>query len=382
MFKKWLITLAVSLSFSAAVLGNSAQDGDQQRKLAELKAMIKQLQTELQKVKSNRDGLEKDLEKSEADIGELLKNIDIIKKDLGANKDQLSKLQTERDTLKKAKRGQQQHIAGQVAAAYRLGQQSNIKLLLNQQSPEDVARMMKYYDYFIDARAEKIDTYIETLSEIERIEPAIIEKTAQLESNRQTLQQRHNSLHQRQLERTHTLATLNRSINSKDQQLKKVADDSARLQKLINQMAEAIASLPTPGGGVNFSKLKGRLPWPTQGKLRHNYGSSREGTRLKWDGVVIAANAGRDVSAVHGGRIIFSDYLRGHGLLTIIDHGHGYMSLYAHNQSLFREIGDWVETGDTIASVGNSGGREEAGLYFEIRKNGAPTNPKAWLRKA
>ena len=365
-------------SFSGQLSADSLED---QQKLEELKSTIQKLQTELKKVKNNRDGLQQDLEKSETEIGDLLKNIERIKKDLSQQKDQLSQLYLERDSLKKHKRGQQHHIAQQVEAAYRLGQQSNIKLLLNQQSPERVSRMMTYYNYFLDARAEKIDTYIDTIAELDLIEPKIAQKTQNLQQNRKKLQQRHRSLLSRQSDRKHTLATLNNSIASKDQQLKNMAADRARLQKLLDQVSDAIASLSAPDGGIAFSARRGKLPWPTQGHIRHNYGSYREGTRLKWSGLVISARAGRDVKAVHGGRVVFSDYLRGHGLLTIIDHGHGYMSLYAHNQSLYRETGDWVESGELLASVGNSGGREHPGLYFEIRKNGKPTNPKRWLKR-
>lgn len=375
--KYWLTPLALLLCLNA-----SAEDVDQQRKLEELKSTIEQLQKELKKVKNSRDGLQQDLEKSETEIGDLLNNIEKIKTDLNAQKDQLSNLHTERDTLKKAKRGQQKHIAEQVEAAYRLGQQSNIKLLLNQQSPERVSRMMKYYDYFLDARANKIDTYIDTIAELNRLEPAIASKTQQLDNSRKQLQQRHHKLSDQQQLRKQTLAALGRSIANKDQQLKNMAADRARLQKLLDEVAATIAALPTPDGGIAFAKRRGQLTWPTRGRLSHSFGSSREGTALKWNGVVIAAKSGIDVKAVHGGRIIFSDYLRGHGLLTIIDHGHGYMSLYAHNQTLYRETGDWVETGETIATVGNSGGREQAGLYFEIRKDGKPTNPKRWLKKA
>ena len=376
-FLVWLIPLALALSFSAV-----ADNKDQQRKLEELKNMIEQLQSELKKVKGSRNDLQQGLEKSETEIGSLLKDIEKIKSDLNHHQVKLTDLRKSRDSLIKAKRDQQQHISEQIEAAYRVGQQSNIKLLLNQQSPQRLSRMMKYYDYFLDARADKIDTYIDTITELDQIEPAIAEKTQQLNQSRLKLQQRHRKLNDRQLERKNTLAALNRSIANKAQHLKTMSADRARLQKLFDHVAAAIAALPAPDGGISFAKRRGKLIWPTQGKLRHSFGSSREGTALKWDGMVIAATAGIDVKAVHGGRIIFSDYLRGHGLLAIVDHGHGYMSLYAHNQSLFRETGDWVEAGETIASVGNSGGREQTGLYFEIRKNGKPTNPKRWLIKA
>ena len=130
-----------------------------------------------------------------------------------------------------------------------------------------------------------------------------------------------------------------------------------------------------------FGKLKGKLPWPVVGKPSNRFGRYRNGTSLRWQGLTIPSTEGNRVEAIHSGRIVFADWLRGSGLLVIIDHGDGYMSLYAHNQSLLKEIGDWVNPGDTIATVGNSGGQQRSGLYFEIRHNGKPTDPKRWCKR-
>ena len=139
--------------------------------------------------------------------------------------------------------------------------------------------------------------------------------------------------------------------------------------------------LPTEQGERKaFAGLRGKLKWPSRGRLANRYGSRRKEGKLKWQGVMIKAPEGTEVTAISHGRIAFSDWLRGFGLLTIIDHGDGYMSLYGGNQSLYKEVGDWVEAGDVIASVGNSGGHRETALYFEIRHNGKPTNPLKWCR--
>lgn len=378
---KFFTTVTTLLVLASGALAQQTAEADYQDRLQKLKGMIEQLNKELKSVKGERNDLRNQLQKSETEIGELLRDIDRIKTDLKQHQTQLNDLQQRRQQLDGSRRDQQKHIAQQVNAAYRLGQQSNIKMLLNQESPERVSRMLRYYDYFINARAEKINAYLDTISELDQIQPRIQQKTDALAQNQQNLQRRHRQLSGQQQTRKRTLAKLNQTITSKDAQLRKLAEDRERLQRLLSQVAQAIANLPLPQDSQPFARTKGRLPWPTKGQIQHRFGSSRVSGKLKWDGVLIQAPAGRSVKAVHHGRVVFADYLRGQGLLLIIDHGNGYMSLYAHNQSLLREAGDWVETGETIAAVGNSGGRQQAGLYFEIRHQGKPTDPSRWLKR-
>ena len=376
-FRPFALLLAASLSLGVAAQQTSEADYDE--RLQKLKGLIEQLNRELKAVKGSRTDLQLDLQKSETEIGDLINKIDTLKHQLKDQKGQLKKLNTEQKQLKDAKRKQQKHIAQQVSAIYRMGRQSNAKLLLNQESPERISRLVRYYDYFLDARADKVATYIDTLAGLDEIEPRIVRKTEALDQNRQQLQRRHHQLSDRQQERERALAQLNQAITDKDAELRRADAARERLPQLLQQVAEAVATIPLPGNGKPFSSLKGRLPWPTQGKLQHRFGSARAGGKLKWDGVLIRAAAGREVKAVHHGQVVFADYLRGHGLLLILDHGAGYMSLYAHNQSLLSDTGDWVAAGESIAAVGNSGGRDRAGLYFEIRHRGKPTNPSRWL---
>ncbi len=371
------LSLGLGLNFSAQA--QQTTDADYQAKLEELQATIAQLKTELTKVKSNRDALQNDLQTSEVDISELVKKIDRLKGDLASQKKQLAQLNNQRTELRQQRKSQQQAIAQQVNAAYRLGRQSQLKLVLNQQQPDQIARMLKYYDYFIDARADRIETYLDTIAELNRVEPAIETKTTQLQRSRDSLEQRFSQLNQSQIERQRTLKKLNAAIANKDQQLKQKAEDRARLEKLLAEVTQALANLALPGDSQPFAQKRGKLTWPTRGKMLQRYGSTRAG-KLRWEGVLIGAPSGREVEAVHHGRVVFADYLRGHGLLIIVDHGNGYMSLYAHNQSLLKETGDWVSSGDVIAQVGNSGGQTQAGLYFEIRHQGKPVNPARWCK--
>jgi septal ring factor EnvC (AmiA/AmiB activator) len=368
-----------ALCLSVSTWAQQTSEADYQAKLQELQATIAQLKTELAKVKSDRDALQNDLQTSEVDISDLVKKIERLKGDLSQQKKQLAQLNSQRTELRQQRKSQQQAIAEQVNAAYRLGRQSELKLVLNQQQPDQVARMLKYYDYFIDARAERIETYLDTIAELNRVEPAIEAKAAELNRNRKTLEQRFDQLSQRQAERERTLKRLNSAIASKDQQLKQKAEDRQRLEQLLSEVTQALANLALPGDSQPFAQKRGKLAWPTQGKMLQRYGSNRAG-KLRWEGVLIGAPSGREVKAVHHGRVVFADYLRGHGLLIIVDHGNGYMSLYAHNQSLLKETGDWVSANEVVAQVGNSGGQSQAALYFEIRHQGKPLNPAQWCR--
>ncbi|MYM64098.1 peptidoglycan DD-metalloendopeptidase family protein [Pseudomaricurvus sp. HS19] len=362
------------------LLAQAAGDDDYQAKINQLQQSIKQLQQELQKAKGSRDQLQSDLQSSEVDISETLKKIEQLKGELASQKKQLTQLNRKQDELQAASSEQQRYIAQDINAAYRLGSQSQLKLLLNQQQPETVARMNKYYSYFLNARSSRVDAYLETIAELNIVRPQIEARTRALEENSRQLQQRRQQLLARQKERTETLARLNASISRKDEELKQQSQDKQRLEKLLEEVTAAIANLALPTDGEPFAKLRGRMPFPAKGRLLNRFGSSRLEGKLRWEGVMIGAREGTPVHAIHHGRVVFSDYLRGHGMLVIIDHGDGYMSLYAHNQSLLRETGDWVSSGEVIAKVGNTGGQSQSALYFEIRHNGKPTNPARWCK--
>ncbi|MGH1372268.1 MAG: murein hydrolase activator EnvC family protein [Cellvibrionaceae bacterium] len=365
-------------------LSTSAQqssDEDYQAKLQQLQSAIEQLKGELSQVKSSRDALQNDLQSSEVDIGQLIKKIEKLKGELASQKKQLTQLNLKQVELQTAQKDQQKHIEQHINAAYRLGQQSQLKLLLNQEKPETVARMGKYYEYFLDARADKIEAYLDTIAELDALKPQIERRTRSLEDSQASLRKRHQQLLGKQDQRAATLRKLSQSIQRKDDQLKKMAQDKQRLETLLREVSAAIANLALPEDGEPFHVRRGKMRLPAQGKLLKKFGNAKAVGKLKWEGVLIEAKAGSSVDAIHHGRVVFSDYLRGHGLLVIVDHGDGYLSLYAHNQSLLKETGDWVSSGETIARVGNTGGQAQTGLYFEIRHQGKPTDPIKWCRK-
>ena len=375
-------TLMLALSLGWINPAQASESQEYEAQLRQLQDNIQRLQKELESVQGARDELREQLQKSESEIGTLLKNIERIEQQLKRQEQELQSLHQERSELQLAQQEQQQEVSYQIQAAYQLGRQSQVKLLLNQESPQRVSRLLRYYDYLLEARNEKIQAYLATLDRLEQLEPEIIAQTRSLEDNRNALQERHRQLSRHQSERRDTLNALNSRITSTDRELAQMQSDRERLEQLLTEMSSAIANLQLPDGDQPFSQRKGKLPWPTDGRVLHRFGSAQFAEKMQWNGMLIGAPAGQAVLAVHHGRVVFSDYFRGHGLLLIVDHGEGFMTLYAHNQSLFKETGDWVSAGERIASVGNTGGQKNAALYFEIRRNGQPTDPSAWLAQA
>ena len=371
--------LAISLALPAQAADDAAE---YEAKLRDLKDNIEALKKELDTVKDKRGKLQNELKKSETDIDSLEQKIDKINGQLKSQDQELDKLQDKKQSLNRERSIQQQRMTAQIRSAYRAGNQSPLRLLLNQESPEHVSRMAKYHDYVLAERNSRITRYLDTIGQLAAIEPGIVKKQESLRQQKQELGLRQQQLQQRQQARSKTLTELNQLIDSKDAKLRLGHEDSQRLQSLLNEMTATVGQVPLASQDTPFSRLKGRLPWPAEGTLRHRYGSSRIAGQLNWEGMMISAQTGAPVVAVHTGRVIFSDYLRGHGLLIIVDHGEGYMSLYAHNQTLLKQVGDKVSGGDTIARIGTSGGQSYSGLYFEIRHKGQPTDPAPWLARA
>lgn len=376
MLKKCFL-LALILGFATPALGQEVSEAEYQAKLKSLQHSIEQLQRELRTAKGDREKLLKNLEESETAISDLLQKVDEIKAQLQKEEQALKRLHHQRQQLVQEQSLQKKQVARQVRTAYQLGGQSNLKLLLNQNRPETLARMVKYHDYFMAAHSTKISGYVENIAELNTIESRIQTNSRQLEQNRSALQSRHQQLALRQQERQTHLERLEASINTRDQALQKLEQDRQHIERLMQRITSAVGQSRPLSDEAPFSTLRGKLSWPADGPIAQRFGSERIGS-MKWNGVLIQAKEGAPVKAIHHGRVVFADYLRGHGLVIIVDHGENFMSLYAHNQSLSKMVGQWVEAGEIIASVGKSGGQQEAGLYFEIRHKGQATNPGIW----
>ena len=364
---------------------------DEKAEMAKLQKEIEALQQELKSVQGTRSSLQKELEKSETQINTLQKKATDINKQLKEQDKKLEKLKNERSQLEQARKNQQAQIAEQMRAAHKLGEQSEVKVLLNQESPDQLSRIMKYHSYFMAAHTSKMQAYLDTITRIDALTPEIEKKTLELGSMQAELDAQRAQLKTIHSQRQQALAKVNSQLKNKSQELNQLNEDRRRLQALLERVTQRVATtgainspsyVPLPKGGEKFSLRKGRLPWPTQGSMVHRFGSARIAGQMNWNGAYIAAPMGNTVIAVHHGRVVFADYFGGHGLLVIVDHGEGYLSLYAHNQNLLKKAGEPVRAGEAIANVGNSGGQAATGLYFEIRHNGKPIDPGGWLARS
>lgn len=375
LLQHWLLIL-----WLAAACPTLAGEKEDRQKLQLIGKDILKLEESVKGDSKEQQRLARELKKTELDAARLNQAIHDLEAQLEKLNSELLQLQSKKSSLEKSRHAQQDLIAKQITAAYRLGNEESIKLLLNQEDPDKVSRALKYYDYFLKARAEKIEQYLQTMTELHRVESDIGERQAALTQRRSTLSEQQQRLEESLRVRSEVLVRLDRQITSSKQALKQLHAERKRLETVIRALEESIAKLVSPTNTEPFSRRKGKLPWPVKGTLSQYFGATRTAD-ITWNGWLLKASEGTLVHAIHHGRIIFSDYLRGHGMLVIIDHGDGYMSLYAHNQVLLKVTGDWVQSGEAIARVGNSGGQRDHALYFEIRHNGRPTNPKTWLTR-
>jgi septal ring factor EnvC (AmiA/AmiB activator) len=370
-----LVLLAVLLS--SPTLANEQRE---RNKLDKIQRDIQNLQKTIKGTGEQQGTLNNELKNSEVMSAKINLKIITLEKQLAGLRIELKSLHNDQENLEISRKNQQALIASQITSAYRLGNDESIKLLLNQKDPETISRTLKYYGYFLRARSEKLNHYRKTLQALKEVETAITDRHSQLLAHRSELEKQRQQLGERQKQRRDVLTQLNQKITTSQQHLNKLKSEQNKLESVLKALKKGIEQLSLPATEKSFTARKGSFSWPVSGRLTKYYGATRN-AGIRWNGWLLQAKEGSPVNAIHHGRVIFSDYLRGHGLLMIIDHGDGYMSLYAHNQVLLKDIGEWVLSGESIAKVGNSGGQEDYALYFEIRHNGKPTNPKPWLQK-
>lgn len=358
----------------------SAADDQQQARLEKLDRSISKLEKKLRSRDKQKDSLQNELKKVEVEASQLKGNLRKLGKEIRTVVAELSILRHQETDLQARIVQQADVIAEQIAAAHKLGDQEPIKLLLNQENPQQLARMFKYYDYFLQARSEKIASYMNDVESLTEVIARISSQQLALKRSQSDLKSGQEKLRGRVAKRSVTLKQLDASLVSDKKKLGSLQRERSELEEILSAVEEAVADMTLPSNYKPFLSRKGKLSWPLKGRVAHSYGSQRSG-ELRWEGWLISASAGAAVNAVHNGRIVFSNYLRGFGLLAIVDHGDGYMTLYAHNQELLKDTGDWVQSNELVARAGDTGGLNKPALYFEIRSQGKPADPKVWLEK-
>lgn len=370
--KRLVISLLLLCTAASAAAAPSAAA------LKRLKNEIAALHKEIDSHRGERSDLQQALRKSEVAIGELQKKITANQAERDQLSTRLDQLEQRQQQLTTQKQQQAKAIADELASAYMQGREGKLKMLLNQEDPAALSRMMNYYQSFADARLAKIDQYRQTLEQLAAVRPQVEQQRDALAGNARELDTKRAKLAAERQRRKQALAAIDRTIATKDQKLRALEHNRNHLQKLLDAVTEAVDKIVPAADDLAFAQRRGKMSWPVKGHIVDRYGERRGNGAPRLQGVLIAASPGATVRAIHPGRVVFANWFRGQGLLIIIDHGDGYLSLYAHNRSLLRQTGDWVRAGEAIATVGDSGGQNDTGLYFEIRHRGKPVNPGIW----
>jgi murein hydrolase activator len=361
-----------------------AQASDTEKKLESIQSSIQSVTKQLESAQGRRGKLEAGLRNAEQAIARAANNLHDTQDKLASQRKRLDRLDRKAAKQQDALQTQVDALRAQIGSAYRMGRQPAIKLFLNQENPALLGRMLAYFDYLNHARQNVMASARKELS-------GLIATRQQADAERLKLQKtlteqraRQAALKRAEQTRREALAKLDKVIGAKRNRLQDLKANEHRLRKLLSSVGQAVVndSALNALSQKPFSQLRGRLPWPTNGTLRVRFNSPRSGSNgsLRWQGVFIGAPKGQSVRAIDAGRVVFANWLRGYGLLLIIDHGHGFMSLYGHNQAIYRRVGTWVRPGEIVASIGDSGGQNTDGLYFAIRHDGKALNPARWCR--
>ena len=366
----------------AAILLVAASGGlpaaDEEAELEALRGRMSDMRRALESDQGKRSAAETELRKVETEIGERNAALRRLRDQQSETARRIGELERERVAVEARIGVERDSLAAQVRAAYVTGRNERLKLLLNQQDPAHLGRMVVYYDYFNRMRR---DTIASVSADLARLNAVAAEQETEAMRQRQLeqrLSQELDKLEQARARRAEVLAAVDASIRAKGDAIAEMETQAATLEKLVEELREVLRDFPVEADAP-FADVKGQLAWPLRGRLLRDFGQPRAQGRLKWDGVLVGAAPGTQVKAVYHGRVAYADWLTGLGLLVILEHGDGYLTLYGHNESVFKSVGEWVAPGETIAEVGDSGGQAQPALYFEIRRGRQPQNPHRWF---
>ncbi len=369
-----LLGFFCSVTFSSIVTAQSNDQQSTRHKLSQVKKAISDKKNAIKQASDQRQQLFVQLEADDVNIADIVTAMRTTEQKLVQIQAKIKQLNIEQQQLVKQQIQQEKLLAAQLRAAYASGDHDYLKLLLNQQNPKEIERSLMYYRYLNEARLSKIDQFKDTINALTEVVIAQQQQAAQQQQLQTLQQQQKTRLVNNKQQRKQTIAALNKQLLNNQQSLEQLEIEEASLAKAI----AALIAKSTQAIDLNgLAKLKRKLSWPIQAGINRSFGSQKQGY-LTWKGVLMNAPVGQQVKTIHHGKVLFADWLKGYGLVTIVDHGKGYMSLYGHNQALLKSVGDRVETGEPIALVGQSGGRSQSALYFEIRHNGKAVNPKLW----
>jgi murein hydrolase activator len=363
-----------------AALAQAADDpAARQQQLDKLKTRLTQVQQAQDQALQKRGAVQLQLRASERAIAAASHEYTELDRQVGGAEGQLSDLQRQKAARQSALDAQKIALAQQMQAAYREGRDSQLRLLLDAQDPQSVGRLLAYYDYMNQARAARIEAVHQQLTALDQLDAHIQLQLANLKKLRDERGSSLAELQSRGKSRRQLLATLDAGIKSRSAEIARLNKDQQAMQSLVQSLHQALNEVPAElNQGKRFSALRGHLLWPVDGKLVDRFGEPRAGGHLRWEGDLIAAPMGTPVRAISQGRVVYADWMPHFGLIVIVDHGEGYMSIYAHNQNVTRSVGDTVKAGEVIAALGDSGGQDGPALYFELRHGNDTLDPRRW----
>lgn len=370
--------LLAALLCGLLVVAAAAAPSDAE-KLDALRAKLATLGEKQSADVDRRGGVVKELRTIERQVAAAAANLGEVSAELVAEQKGLDALQRERKRRQELLARERGALAGQVRAAFVAGREERLKLLLNQQDPARVGRMLAYYDRFNRTRSERIARVDAALAELASLTRSIETKLAVLGGVKRARAGALADLTQLRGSRRAVLAKLDADLAQRGRDIARIKGESDRLRKLLESIGDVFVDAPESGPAKPFASQRGKLPWPLRGRVLHGFGQSRAEGRMAWEGMLIESSTGAEVKSVAAGRIAFADWLPHYGLLVIVEHGDGYLSLYGHNQAVYKQLGEWVQRGERIAASGDSGGQQRAALYFEVRKGKEPQDPRKWL---
>lgn len=375
-----VLALAAPAALAQGAPERAQKEAAAQQRLETLRDQIKAITKEQRELEAERGDAAKDLREVDGVVNEAVRALRRTEAGIATQEIELQQLEEKKVALEAGLSEQREALAALVRSAYALGRHEQLKLLLAQDRMSDLARVLAYHRYFQADRQQRITGLLAELRELAAVAQQITDQRQILEAARLQQQTELDALEARRGERAAVLATVESRFKDRAARLAALGRDEKAVLKLLEQLRDAVADIPRQvDDNRPFATRRGQLGRPLAGTALAAFGGRLPDGRTS-DGLLIAGTAGAEVRSVAPGRVAYADWLKGYGLLLIVDHGDGWMSLYAFNDALLKDVGDWVRSGDPLATVGSSGGQGRPALYFELRRNGQPQDPKPWLR--
>ncbi|MCB1596849.1 MAG: peptidoglycan DD-metalloendopeptidase family protein [Gammaproteobacteria bacterium] len=353
--------------------------GKTEDELARVREQIRSLETQTRRDQAKRKDLDKQLRAAEDEASRLRGQLAATRRELAVVSKKLAELNRQMEQTRAELDRQRENLAAQLRLAHISEGNEMLRVTLNQQDARALGRHLTWLGYLARQRGELLASVQASLEMLNRDRVEVEQQQAALASLEGKRRQQLAELEKARSTRAAVISDLDQQLRSSNQQLRRARSEARTLENLLREIERQIAR-NQKGPAVVPGKPLGKGRWPVKGSLLADFGQSRAGGQMRWDGVLISAPAGSDVIAVRNGRVVYADWLPGLGQLLVIDHGGGYLSLYGHNQDLVHQVGEQVAAGEVIAHVGDTGGQPRPALYFEVRRNGQPLNPHQWVK--